>query len=205
MTAPIESLDPKHTEIVQVKPTHTENTDKLGVVESLDKLIEASLENILGQNYVDEYSGATTHLGVDEIAKQLAQTTIAYITEREHEAYKKGYIDGVIAEVNGLSKPLLSTQEEQMNDTPEPIESLDELVDQLFEWGYNEKEFMFDCHPQAKQAIEALITEREREAREQLALEVLFMCQESDPRSLQNIREHIKANLTSLSTQEGDK
>ena len=40
---------------------------------SLDELIETLLENMLGQNYVDEYSGSDEYIGVDDIAEQIAQ------------------------------------------------------------------------------------------------------------------------------------
>lgn len=37
----------------------------------VDERLAHVLENILGQNYVDEYSGSDRHIGVDEIATQL--------------------------------------------------------------------------------------------------------------------------------------
>lgn len=46
---------------------------------SLGEILETTLENILGQNYVDEYSGSDRHIGVDEIARQLAQSVEAII------------------------------------------------------------------------------------------------------------------------------
>lgn len=75
------------------------------VNDELRKQIAEKLEDILGQNYVDEYSGSAEFISVDEIATQL----LPLLEDTVLQAEKRGELNGRILELEKLADRMDNT------------------------------------------------------------------------------------------------